>query len=425
MRRFLTTILILTGWLLAACATPTVTTIPGVANDIPPTATPTPQIIASPPSLPNTITIWIPPTFAPDLTTLAGTLLAERLTAFKQANPGISVSLRLKEESGPGGLLETLTAASNAAPAALPDVVALDPIALNSATLKDLLSPLDGLVAEPETPEWYDHALSTTRTNGGFLGLPFASEADVLAYRTDEYLTTPLTWSDILTMPAPFIFPAGDVSAAFTISQYLALDGPLYDEDGLPIPDPAILAEVLSFYSSAYTSEVIPLSARQYVSAAETWNALQAEEAASAVAPLSDFLANGGSDAIAAAPLPTRSEPGVCPTKTWSWAIVTRDPALQDLAGQLITWLTQPEFLGPWTYALGMLPPTTSALAQWPTGAHSALVYNLVTVAQPQPSAEVLATFGPPFHTAIEAVLDGIVTPSSAALDAVQAIQNP
>ena len=399
--------------------------MPGVSDGTTSSATTTPQFIPSPTSLPNSITIWVTPTFAPDLTTLAGTLLAERLTAFKQANPGISVSLRLKDESGPGGLLETLTAASNAAPAALPDLVALNPTALNSASLKELLSPLDGLVAEPEAPEWYDHALSTTRTPGGFLGLPFASEAEVLAYRTAEYLTTPLTWSDILTMPAPFIFPAGDESAAFTISQYLALDGPLYDEDGLPTPDPAILAEVLAFYNSAYTSEVLPSSARQYVSAAETWNALQAEEAASVVAPLSDFIAIGGSDAIAAAPLPTRSEPGVCPTKTWSWAIVTQDPARHELAGQLITWLTQPEFLGPWTYALGMLPPTTSALAQWPTGAHSSLAYNLVTVARPQPSAEVLATFGPSFHTAIEAVLDGIVTPSSAALDAVQAIQNP
>ena len=425
MRRFLVTTLILTGWLLAACATPTVTGIPGVSDGTTSSITTTPQSIPSPTSPPNSITIWITPTFAPDLTTLAGTLLAERLTAFKQANPGMSVSLRLKEESGPGGILEALTAASNAAPAALPDVVALNPIALSSASLKELLSPLDGLVAEPEAPEWYDHVLSTTRTTDGFFGLPFASEADVLAYRTDEYLTTPLTWSDILTMPMPFIFPVGDESAAFTISQYLALEGPLYDENGLPIPDPEILAEVLAFYGSAYTSKVIPLSARQYVSAAETWKALQAGEAASAVAPLSNFLANSDANAIAAAPLPARSEPGICPTKTWSWAIVTQDPARQDLAGQLITWLSQPEFLGPWTYALGMLPPTTSALAQWPAGSHSSLAYNLVTVAQPQPSAEVLATFGPPFHTAIEAVLDDIVTPSSAALDAVQAIQNP
>ena len=415
----------LAAWLLAACATPTVATMPGVANGITPTATPTPQITASPPSLSSSITIWVAPTFALDQSTLAGILLAERLTAFKQANPGISVSLRLKEESGPGGLLETLIAASNAAPAALPDVVALDPTALNTATLKELLSSLDGLVAEPEAPEWYDHSLVTARTNGGFFGLPFASEAEVLAYRTDEYLTAPLTWSDILTMPAPFLFPAGDESAAFTISQYLALDGPLYDESGLPTLDPAILAEVLAFYSSAYTSEVLPLSARQYVSAADTWAALRAEEAASAVTPLSNFLANGGPDDIGAVPLPTRSEPGVCPTKTWSWAIVTRDPTRQDLAGQLLTWLTQPEFLGPWTYALGMLPPTTSALAQWPAGAQSALAYNLVAVAQPRPSAEVLATFGPPLHAAVEAMFGDIVTPSSAALDAVQALQSP
>ncbi|HEY42768.1 MAG TPA: carbohydrate ABC transporter substrate-binding protein [Anaerolineae bacterium] len=425
MRILSTLLLASTILLIASCSTPSVQATPSPTTVGVETATRTPQILQSSPTPKGSLTIWFTPTFAPDPSTPAGFLLQERLTAFQQANPGISIIVRLKEERGPGGLLETLIAAHNVAPSALPDVIAIDPIALNSAALKGLLVPLNGLVAEPTPPEWYDHALLTTYDLGSFFGLPFASEVEVLAYRISRYEEAPASWSDILASPAAFVFPAGDPNAALTLFQYKALGGPLYDVNGMPTFDPVPLNDLLTFYRSAHVSGILSTSIFQYLSSTDTWNSLKSDQASSAIAPLSAFMATEDPKNIGAVPIPARTQPGICPTETWSWSIVTLDPVRQSLASELITWLTQPEFLGPWTYALGMLPPTASSLAMWPEGPAAALASSLVTVAQPKPSAEELATFGPILHQAVEAVILGGVSPTEAAQNALEELRRP
>jgi multiple sugar transport system substrate-binding protein len=410
---------------IAACTSPTISSPTDVPPIVATTVAPPPVVTAPLPSQLTTLTIWVASDFAPDPTTDSGTLLQERLTAFEQANTGINIIVRIKDKDGPGGLLETLAAANAAAPAALPDLIALEPIALNTATVKELLAPLDGLIEKPAAPEWYDHAIAASQVGGGFFGLPFASEAEVLAYRTFSYSSAPHTWSDILAGPSPFLFPAGDPDATFTLIQYLALEGPLFDESGRPSLDPATLTDVLAFYGTAHASNILALSASQYTSANETWSAFLAEKAFSVVAPLSTLLKEGEFESTSAIPLPTRIEPGTSFTETWSWAVVAQDPARQEIASRLLQWLILPEFLGPWTYSLGLLPPTASALALWPEGPESALASSLVTLALPSPSAEILATFGPPLRTATLSVLQYGATPSSAALTAAKALQNP
>jgi ABC-type glycerol-3-phosphate transport system substrate-binding protein len=151
---------------------------------------------------------------------------------------------------------------------------------------------------------------------------------------------------------------------------------------------------------------------------------MQADQASSAVAPLSFFLAETNFERFNAISLPTLASPGICLTDTWSWGIVTQDPIRQNLAAELIRWLTLPEFLGPWTHAMGLLPPTAAALELWPDGTETSLVSRLVTVARPRPSAETLATFGPPIHQAVQTVLLNATPPSSAALEALNELQN-
>jgi ABC-type glycerol-3-phosphate transport system substrate-binding protein len=424
--RILTTVLLAVSVLmLPACSPTAVQSTPSTPSVDVGIATQTPEVLQPSSTPERNLTIWLTPNFAPDPSTPAGALLEERLIAFQQTNPGISVIVRLKEEQGPGGLLETLLAAHNVAPSVLPDVIAIDPTALTSAALKGLLIPLDGLVEQPNSPEWYDHAISTTYDLGSFFSLPFASDAEVLAYRMDRYPEAPSSWSDLLTSSATFIFPAGDPYATFTLFQYTALDGPLYDDSGMPTLDPVLLNDLFTFYHSAHVSGVLPTSIFKYLSTADTWDSLKSDQVYSAVAPLSSFITEGNPEAIAAVPLPARTQPGISPTENWSWAIVTPDPVRQSLAAELISWLTEPEFLGAWTYALGMLPPTTSSLALWPEGAEAALVSSLVTVAQPRPSAEELATFGPILHTALEAVVLGGVTPIEAARNALEELQGP
>jgi ABC-type glycerol-3-phosphate transport system substrate-binding protein len=374
---------------------------------------------------PERLTVWIASPFSPDSASPAAAILADRLAEFEAAHSRIKIVVRTKDVVGPAGLLDTLAAASVAAPGALPDVISLDQAGLRAATIKGLIVPLDGLMAQPEAPEWYAHAIETARVDGKLFGMPFAAEAEVLGYDLTRYPRPPLSWVEIQAGPAPFVFPAGDPSALFTLAEYVSLGGSLSDDNGRPALQPQTLAEVLAFYSSSREAGVIPLSVRQYATDTDTWGALLGGRAAAATAPLSQFLGQFDSDVQAALPLPTKGGAGVCFAQTWSWAIATQDPDLQAVSAELIASLEEPSFLATWTSALGMLPPNRSTLEEWPGGVQRSIATRLVSVSRPMPPDEALVTFGPPLQAAVESVLSGGATPEQAAQTAAQAVLAP
>jgi ABC-type glycerol-3-phosphate transport system substrate-binding protein len=385
----------------------------------PGSTTPSPSPSAS------SLTLWLPASLDPTSATPAASLLGERLADFERANPGVTLTVRIKDESGPAGLMETLSAAADAAPASLPDLIALDAVSVRSAALKGLIAPLSGVVPELTSPEWYDAARASALVDGSFYAIPFAADADVIGFRVEAYDGPPLTWEGIVSSPSIFIFPAADPDASVTLSQYLSLGGSLVDSSGRPTLDPNILAEVLGFYQSARQAGVLPISARQLSTADDTWQALLEGSAQAGLARLSAILAANDSSLDAAPLLPdTESEP-ICFVDFWSWAIVTRDPARQARAAQLLSWLSAPEFLGPWTFALGALPPAAGALELWPPGSGASLASRLVMASTPRPSEEIIATVGAPLRNAAESVLTGTMSPEAAALAASQDLLSP
>src|SRR5574340_1022353 len=96
----------------------------------------------------RTVVLWVPPQFNPGSGTPAGDQLQKRLDQFMEVNPGVLVETRVKGASGPGGLLESLTTSSIAAPGAMPSVIALSRTDLEQAALKSLILSLDGLTPD-------------------------------------------------------------------------------------------------------------------------------------------------------------------------------------------------------------------------------------------------------------------------------------
>ncbi len=404
----------------------------GIAGQSPSAATPSPTSLTASPVTPDTtptaplrLVLWLPASIAPERTTPAGAVLTQRLAQFEESHPGINLQIRLKADAGTAGLLETLIAAAAAAPAALPDALLLDPVGLSAAALKGLIVPLDGLVPAPSEPEWYAYAVEAARVDGVVYGLPVGAEAQVLAYRTDAYDSPPLSWSNVLSGPVPALFPAADPTASFTLAQLLAARARLYDSGGRPMIDQPALVDILSFYQAARSAGVLPLSARQYASAPDTWRVFEEGRTLAAEARLRPFLLEANPAIHAAIPLPTRDGAGISLVWSWSWAVVTRDSVRQRAVGELIVWLSQPEFLAAWTRAAGLLPPKPAALERWPAGSDSSLASQLVTAAVPAPSAETTGIFGPPLQQAVQAVLSGQSSPEEAARAAAQAVQNP
>jgi hypothetical protein len=407
---------------LGAC-TSTPTASPTASSTAPPVLPSTlAPASATPP--PTVISLWLPPFLAPDRSSESGALLQARLSDFEASHPRVRLIVRIKELEGPSGLLETLLLASDAAPAALPDLIILRAGDLMAAADEERIVPYPAPLPSPDAEAWYEFALESSQVDATRYGVPSPSQTDVLVYDRQALRRPPTSWSDVLGSPAPFLFPAADLQAAFTLAQYLALDGQLTQPEGSPAIDPAALEAVLKFYGSAYNAGTLPLTSRQYQSSAQTWTAFEERRATSAVAPLEAWMASSLEDAAASA-LPTRHGSGIALATTWSWAVVTRDAERQAITVELIEWLSEPAFLGPWTHALGALPPNNAALDVWPEGPATDLTNQLVLIARPMPFGEVIDAVGPAMWKAVDAVLSGGLAPQAAALQAATDVAEP
>jgi ABC-type glycerol-3-phosphate transport system substrate-binding protein len=411
--------------LISACNTNAIDATPEIIPSSTPssTAVSTPRIQDSQSGM--VLSIWLPPWQSPYVDTPAARLLSERLLAFESAHPTIKIRVRVKDESGLSGLFETLKATHAAAPSALPDIISLDPMALQQSASFNLLSPLDGIFDPASTTDWYDHAEISSTVENEFVGMPFVSDTELFVYRKETIPDAPTSWSDLLSGPGTYIFPAGDKEARFTLAQYIDQGGELDSEDTIQNFDVDLLNEILNFYSASREAGYLPLSALQLQNTEETWSVLSQEGSDSAVIPLHSFLHQASKNIYAALPLPTRDGSGIVFVETFSWSIVTSNSDRQIASAELIEWLLEADFLGPWAYALGMLPTTSSALAEWPDEATAPLVNRLIRSSEPLPGFDAVEFIGPMIQTAIEDVIYGRKNAQEAAEDLLESLTNP
>lgn len=400
---------------------------PSPSPEILPSATatraPTPAHTPTPEG-PLSLVLWLPPEFDPNSGSPAGNILKGRLDEFTQRRPNTKVEVRLKALDGPGGLLDSLTAASAAAPLAMPDLIALPRPVLEAAALKGLLRPFDELIEPIEDSDWYEYARQLARLQNSTFGIPFAGDALMLVYRTTEIPVPPRTLSDTLASPGPFLFPAADPQALFTLAQYQASGGTVLDEQERPTLDTLPLTEVLTYYHTAATSGVIPLEAIQYTSDGEIWDAFNAGNADMIATWASQYYDNMLGN-TSGSPLPTINGQYSTLATGWVWALATPEPQHQQISVELAEFLSEGDFLARWTTALGYLPTRPSALANWSTAAQRMLAGDIVSGAQLIPSSDVLNSISPLLYKATLDVLKLQTDPDMAAAEAVAGISQP
>jgi ABC-type glycerol-3-phosphate transport system substrate-binding protein len=419
---------------LAACtvaaptASPAATTpaTPSGLTPLPTAATPAgPASTAASPSSVTTLRIWLPPEFSPSDTALPGSsVLADQVAQFEQGHPNVVVQTRVKVESGPGGLLHALTAANNVAPSVLPNIIALNRDDLAAAASAGLVIPLDKYFPADSLTDLYPFAQMLSRgTQGQLIGLPFATDAQVLAYLSYVYATSPLTWTTVTT--GTLIFPGADPAALTLLNEYLALGGSVTDSTGKVALQPETLAAALTFFRSARDAGLLPLSTMAYADSAATWQAFRQGRATLAVTSARLYLAEPNPPPAIATLLPAPGGKPLALAQPWSWAIVNTQAEHQAAAAALVTWLVDPQHLADWTQAAGLLPVRTSVLARWKSSARTAFADQTLAQAQLPPPAQVLSVVGPPLQQALADVLNDRATAASAAAVAVQTIEKP
>jgi ABC-type glycerol-3-phosphate transport system substrate-binding protein len=413
-RRFLTfTVLAI---FLAGCANisalfATPEPAPASTNTPAPIATSTPTAtLTATPGGPRTLRIWVPPQFDPSAETASGALLQERLDEFTARRPGLQIEVRVKVENGPNGLINALTTTRSAAPAVMPDLVALSRVNLESATAKGLLHPLDGLTTLPDDPDWYPYASQMAHIQNSTFGLPFAGDTlALIGYRSP----LPTAWEE-LSDETLFIFPAADPRALFTLSLYLSAGGTLQNDQGQLRLDEEILAEVLSLYNTDVENPFISPQVVNYETDEQAWNAFREQRGNLVVSWTSRYLQEQ-TLSLALAPL-IGLETGQYSLATgWSWALAGSNPENQPLAVELAEFLSDSQFLADWTQAAGYLPTRPTALSSWEDANLLLTLKQAADSASLIPGEDLLVTIGPLFTEATLAVINGELLPDEAA----------
>ena len=372
-----------------------------------PSATPTPQIetpsnvtpagtgLPTPES--RTLRVWLPPEFDPNAGNPPARILRQRLDDFEAEHPGIELDIRIKADDGESGLVNSLSVTSIAAPAALPDLIALSRPALETAALKGLLHPLDGFSTTLDDTNWYDYARQLGRIQNTSYGLPFAGDALVLVYRSEVERIN--SWNDVLASENPLVFAVGDPKALVGLALYVSAGGDLLDPQGQPALEQDVLTRVLTSIADGTLAGVFSPSLDNLISNEQVLQSYLGERANMAIIWASDYRAPEGQFTL---PLPGLDETSASFATGWVWALAGSNAENQQLAVELADYLVDDEFLTTWINATGYLPTRPDSVA-----AGEATMDLIAEAVQPIPSNEVLSVLGPLMQDALMRVLNG------------------
>ncbi|MEN4042252.1 MAG: extracellular solute-binding protein [Anaerolineaceae bacterium] len=412
------------AWLLAGCDLQPLSTLferpqPVVpAAELPVVATPTPQHTPTPeppqPADPMALTLWVPPEMDPRGGSQSAILFQSRIDSFVARNPGIEVRVRVKAQSGPGSLMEGLSAATVAATRVVPSLVALPRSDLETAALKGLVYPLDDLTNLMEDLDWYPYARQLAVIANSTFGLPFGGESLLLVYRPERIGIEPNDWYALLGLGRPIAFPADDPSGVVTLALYQSAGGIVQDAQRRPVLQTNSLTEVLTLYSDGARQGAFPPWVGQLQSDDQAWEAFTAQRANMLLTWSTRYLTHLPVDSKAV-PLPSLGEQPFSLATGWLWAVSDPDPARRAVAVRLAEYLVESEYLADWTAAAGKLPPRPAALENWLNQSLRALVEPLALSMQVRPTNDIMAALGPVLHDAAQDVIRHQVEPAVAA----------
>ncbi|MCX8061845.1 MAG: extracellular solute-binding protein [Anaerolineales bacterium] len=368
--------------------------------------------------------IWLPPQFDPNSEQQTARLLSDRLQAFYEQFPNLPIEVRLKAEEGPGGMLEALTAASEAAPLALPDLVLLPRELVAPLAQQGILHSLDGYVQLSEDQKWYPYARQLVTVENMPFGIPFIGDVLLLAYPQNIASELPLDWNDWLISRYTLGFPAADPRATVMLALYLQAGGSLRNAQGRPILEENVLTELLDNLSYAHRQGKFPAWVIQAETDQPVLQALTEGKIDSGYLWGSSYL-KGNSQTWRATAGFLAKKTSLTLADGWIWACTTPIPDQIGISFQLASFLSEAQFMSSFTQTGGYLPTRADAFFTWE---QNQIVKDLDTIsnlAQVIPPSSLSDPLGIALRNAALAVIKDRIPPQQAANDAIASLNKP
>jgi multiple sugar transport system substrate-binding protein len=366
------------------------------------------------------LTVWTTEAFSPTQGITTGQILAEKVAGAEAAQTGVRFRFVPKKPYGKGGILDYLLTTGAVVPTLLPDLAFIDVDELGAAVQSGLVQPLDALLPPEVADDLYPFARDACTVDGKLYCLQFEADLDHAVYDPYKMSRPPGSWTEVLSRPGPYLFPAGGqaglVDDAF-LTQYLAVWPAGASDSQQPFLDEQSLVAVLQFYRDGASRGIFPTLVLDYHSTDDTWQAYLSGQGAMAQVSAQRYLADRARAATSLlSSIPAINGPGAAITQGWALALITPDPLRQEAVRPfLVEWLA-PETNAAWNRAAGTLPTRQAALALWDqSDPYTAFLHEQLLGARPRPRLANYNQVAAALQQAVEAVLTGALTPEEAA----------
>jgi len=405
--------------LTQATPVPTITPLPTeemVSTEPEPEATPEESVDDTV----STILLWLPPLMDPANGSEAGEILQGQLDAFVEQNPNVEVVVRIKAETGPASLIESLTAVSAVAPLELPSLIVLDRSSLESAAKKGLILPMGDYSTVINEVDWFQYARSLSIIGDSSFGLPLMGDALVMVMRETPEVEGSDETADVIQPVEEeeevqqIAFWQADPEAALLLNHYLTLDGSLVDDENQVILDADVVAQVYASLLAQKEEGILYTPTNALTSHQDVW-ALFLNETVDIVIVPSTFPLAGLPENSRILPLTSVAEYDHTLANGWTIALADPLPERRELAVNLAESLTEVNFMGLWTEALAYLPVRDTAFESWQPASQTQRLSVISVSAEIYPSQEIVQVVAPALQAGLSALFDENLTPEEAA----------
>jgi ABC-type glycerol-3-phosphate transport system substrate-binding protein len=397
-----------------------ITPTPTIAPETP--AATTPETTPPAADQPISLVLWVPPQFEPIEGNPAGLMLAARLQEFESAHADLNVEIRVKDLSGSSSLLNSLAAATAAAPEALPGLILLNRADMETAALKGLIFPIPSRAADYNSPDWFPFTEELASTQGVQYGLPLFVDPLVLAYNEQAVAFPASTWQELSAQSIPIAVNLAAPSAVLPYAIYLSAGGNLVDDKGSPILEADALTRTYQIISSGATANVFPAWLASLQSPQDAKSALTNGQTSYALLWASQVL-QAELHNIGIAPVPGSASASAGFVDGWMLCITNPTAEHSRFDILLADYLLEPGFLSRWSEAAGYLPVQRSTLENWQD---TSLAGTLAAIADQSivlPSVKLQQSSGIVLNQYTISLIRQQISPMQAVVDSLAALE--
>ncbi len=318
--------------------------------------------------------IWLPPEFVAGVNIEDETaVFQQQLNTFKETHPAVEIIVEEKDIEGNGSIFEYLQTGRPVAPTILPHLIVLPIAHLPIAAETGQIQPLSPYLPAEGTVDLYPAAQLMVQVDGEVMGYPiFVNNLTHMMGDSNLFIEglEPIRWRSMVSKEGVrFAFPAaGTDGALFLLQMYLAEDGRVMDDDGVPVLEMKPLTNALAAFEDANRAGAVIPESRTMSSLDEIWPLfLENEGATVAQTNAFQFLQHQASlNAVTFVPMSGPAKTLTPLLDGWAWALpYSPDESDLTLAAELLNFLSEPAQLAAWSEESGQLPASRTALAKW------------------------------------------------------------